>query len=50
MVYYEQQRPDDPEEPPGCLDVIVITRAVFAVLMWPIAVMLVVICDLGITF
>ena len=50
MVYYEQQRPDDREKPPGCLDILVITRVVFGVLFWPLAVMFVVIFDLGITF
>jgi hypothetical protein len=50
VVYYEQQGPDDREKPPGCLDVIVITRAVFSVLLWPIAVMFAVIADLGVTF
>jgi hypothetical protein len=49
--YYEQQqRPDDREKPPGCLDVLVITRAVFGVLIWPIAVMFAVVLDVGITF
>ena len=50
MAYYEQQRPDDRERPPGCLDILVITRVVFGVLFWPIAAMFVVIFDLGITF
>ena len=50
MAYYEQQRPDDREKPPGCLDVLVISRVVFGVLFWPIAAMFVVIFDLGITF
>jgi hypothetical protein len=50
VVYYEQQRPDDREKPPGCLDVILITRAVFGVLLWPLSVMFVVILDLGVTF
>jgi hypothetical protein len=48
--YYEQQPPDDREKPPGCLDVLVITRAVFGVLMWPIAVMFAVILDICIAF
>jgi polyferredoxin len=50
VAYYEQQRPDDREQPPGCLDVIVITRAVFGVLMWPLVIMFVAILDLGVTF
>ncbi len=50
MVHYEQQRPDDRDKPPGCLDILVITRVVLGVLFWPLAVMFVVIFDLGITF
>jgi len=50
VVYYEQQPRDDREKPPGCLDVIVITRAVFGVLMWPIILMFAVVFDVGITF
>ena len=37
--YYEQPGPQD-EKPPGCLDVLVITRAVFGVIMWPALVFL----------
>ena len=33
-MYYEQKPPE--EEPPGCLDVLVLTRAAFAVLLWPL--------------
>lgn len=50
MAHYEQRPPDDRERPPGCLDVLVITRAVFGVLMWPIGVMFAVILDIGIAF
>ena len=50
MVYYEQQQPDDADKPPGCLDVIVITRAVFGVLVWPLLVMFAAIIDIGTTF
>jgi hypothetical protein len=49
VVYYDQ-RPSDEEKPPGCLDVLIITRAVFGVLLWPIVAMFAVIADLGITF
>ncbi len=49
MGYYEQRRQDDREEPPGCLDALAITRAVFGVLVWPLAIMFVVIFDLAIT-
>ncbi len=39
MAYYEQ-RPSDAEKPPGCLDALLITRAVFGILFWPIAILL----------
>jgi uncharacterized membrane protein len=37
-MYYEQ-KPEE-EKPPGCLDVLVLTRAAFAVLMWPLLALL----------
>jgi uncharacterized membrane protein len=37
-MYYEQ-KPQE-EKPPGCLDVLVLTRAAFAVLMWPMLALL----------
>ena len=49
MVYYEQQTPPE-DEPGGCLEVLVITRAVFGILLWPVVVMFVVVLDLIITF
>ena len=49
MVYYDQ-RPDEEEKPPGCLDVLLITRAVFGILLWPIIGMFIVVLDLGATF
>jgi polyferredoxin len=49
-VYYDQQRPDDREKPPGCFDVLIITRAVFGVLLWPVLAMFAVILDLAATF
>ena len=49
MVYYDQQ-PDEEDKPPGCLDVLLITRAVFGILAWPIVGMFVVVLDLGVTF
>ncbi len=45
MVYYEQQTPPE-HEPGGCLEVLVITRAVFGILLWPLAAILLVIVDL----
>jgi hypothetical protein len=49
MVYYEEQPPDR-ERPPGCLDVLVITRAVFAILFWPIVALFAVLADVSVTF
>jgi len=45
MVYYEQQKPPE-EERPGCLDVWLISRAMFGILMWPFAVLVGLIVDL----
>ena len=50
MVYYEQRPPDDRDNPPGCLDALAMTRAVFGVLVWPLAFIFVVIFDVSITF
>ena len=41
MVYYEQPPPDE-ERPPGCLDALLIIRAVFSILFWPIMAILLV--------
>ena len=45
MGYYNDQRPpnDDKPEQLGCLDAIVITRAVFQMLFWPVAAMIIVV-------
>jgi FtsH-binding integral membrane protein len=45
MVYYEQQKPPE-EERPGCLDVWLISRAMFGILLWPFAVLMGLIVDL----
>jgi hypothetical protein len=45
MVYYEQQKPPE-DERPGCLDVWLISRAMFGILMWPFAVLIGLIIDL----
>ena len=50
MGYYYDQRPPDEEKPPGCLDALLITRAVFSILFWPVAAIFVVLIDLGVTF
>ena len=53
MVYYEQ-RPDDiandGEKPPGCLEALLITRAVFGVILIPFLLMLGVIIDVAVAF
>ena len=49
MVYYDQnQRPDDAEKPPGCLDALVITRVVFSILFWPVAILIGVMLSLAV--
>jgi hypothetical protein len=47
--YYEQPAPDE-EKPPGCLDALVITRAVFGILVWPVLAIFVVLADVAVTF
>jgi hypothetical protein len=49
VAYYDQRPPND-EPRPGCLDALVITRAVFAVLFWPIAALFAVMIDAGLIF
>jgi hypothetical protein len=49
VVYYEQP-PDDREKPPGCLEALFITRAVFGVILIPFVLMLSVIIDVAIAF
>jgi hypothetical protein len=44
-VYYEQKDPPQGERS-GCLDVIVIMRAVFGLLLWPLVAIAVVVADL----
>jgi hypothetical protein len=48
--YYEDQPPDQGDQRPGCLDALVITRAVFGLLFWPIAALVAVILDIALTF
>ena len=52
MGYYYEQRPPEPDDDPryGCLDVLLITRAVLGVLLWPLAVFLLVILDIAAAF
>jgi hypothetical protein len=42
--------PEPQEKPPGCMDVIIITRAMFAVLFWPLLALLLLIFDLALIF
>jgi hypothetical protein len=46
--YYgpSSQDPQPEEKPPGCLDALLITRAVFGVLMWPVIAMIAVVADI----
>jgi hypothetical protein len=46
MVYHEQRPPSD-DSPGGCMDVWIITRAVFGVLFWPFAALLLGVIDLA---
>jgi hypothetical protein len=48
--YYEQQPAPDEEKPPGCLDALLITRAVFGVLFWPMLAIFAVLLDIAVTF
>ncbi len=51
MAYYnDDQRPPDKEQPPGCLDALLITRAVFGVMMWPVFAMVLVVVDASVIF
>jgi len=47
-VYDHARQPA--EKPPGCLDALAITRAIFAVLFWPMVAVIVVVADLAATF
>ena len=44
----QQQPPEAEEKPPGCLDVIVITRAVLGLLLPPVAALMFVVLDIAI--
>ncbi len=48
--YYDDHSPPDKEQPPGCLDALLITRAVFGVMMWPVLAMVLVVVDAGVIF
>lgn len=48
MVYYDQEPPSE-DERPGCFDALLITRAVFGILFWPLAAIAAVLADLAVT-
>jgi hypothetical protein len=48
--YYDSGQQPQEEKPPGCLDALLITRAVFAVLFWPLLAIAVVLTDLAVIF
>jgi hypothetical protein len=49
MGYYYEQPPEE-EKPPGCLDALLITRAVFSILFWPVLAIFVVLADVAVIF
>lgn len=49
MVYYEQ-RPPPQDEPPGCLETLLIIRVVFGLLLWPLLLLGLVLGDLFLIF
>jgi hypothetical protein len=49
MGYYYEQPPPDEERPPGCLDAIAITRAVFAGVLWPLLALMGAVIGMAIT-
>ena len=49
MVYYERTPPEE-ERPPGCLDAVGITRAVFGILLWPVIAIFAVLADMALIF
>jgi len=48
--YYEPSSPPDDEKPPGCLETLVIMRAVFGLLLPVVIAMVVLIADLAAIF
>ena len=45
MVYYEQ--PKDKERPPGCLDALIITRAMLGIVLIPFLVLMGIVVDIA---
>jgi len=50
MGFYHGTTSEPDDKPPGCMDVIVITRAVFTVLFWPLVAIFAVVLDLALIF
>jgi hypothetical protein len=49
--YYDSSEPPPSDaKPPGCLDALIITRAVFGVLIWPMLALVLVMVDAAIIF
>jgi hypothetical protein len=47
--YYYERPPAEEEKPPGCLDALLIMRAVFGVLIWPVLALFAVLGAVGVT-
>ena len=50
MGFYYEPEPPPKDDRPGCMDVIIITRAVFSVLFWPMLALVLVLIDAGAVF
>ena len=48
--YYGSNQPEPEEKPPGCIDVLVVTRAVFSVLLWPLLALFIFVLDVAVIF
>ena len=48
--YYDDSGTPPKDDRPGCMDVIIITRAVFSVLFWPMLALVLVMLDAGAIF
>jgi hypothetical protein len=46
--YYDSGQKPEEEKPPGCLDALLIMRAVFAILFWPLLAIVLVIVDVAV--
>ncbi len=46
--YYDSGQQPPEEKPPGCLDALLIMRAVFGILIWPVLAIFVVVADVGV--